>query len=77
MTARSLSAIGPDPNFGDAGTLFNPWVYLGFLAADTSDIVLATAAVVLPLRHPLHTTKYAVPPKATFEKLADLYSESA
>lgn len=48
-----------DPNFGDAGTLFDPWVYLGFLAAATSRIVLGTAAVVLPLRHPLHTAKAA------------------
>lgn len=48
-----------DPHFGDAGTLFDPWVYLGFLAAATSNIVLGTAAVVLPLRHPLHTAKAA------------------
>ncbi|WP_459464603.1 TIGR03571 family LLM class oxidoreductase [Rhizobium sp. No.120] len=42
----------PDP-IGHA----DPWVFLGALAAVTSNIHLATGAIVLPLRHPLHIAK--------------------
>ncbi|MFK0164101.1 TIGR03571 family LLM class oxidoreductase [Rhizobium sp. NPDC090279] len=45
----------PDP-IGHA----DPWVFLGALAAATSDIRLATGAIVLPLRHPLHIAKAAL-----------------
>lgn len=38
----------------------DPWVFLGALAAVTSDIDLATGAIVLPLRHPLHIAKAAL-----------------
>jgi luciferase-type oxidoreductase len=48
-----------DPSFGDVGQIFDPWVYLGFMAAHTCDIALGTAAIVLPIRHPLHTAKAA------------------
>jgi luciferase-type oxidoreductase len=48
-----------DPSFGDAGQIFDPWVYLGFLAASTHTIALATGSIVLPLRHPLHVAKAA------------------
>jgi luciferase-type oxidoreductase len=48
-----------DPTFGDVGQVFDPWVYLGFIAAHTERIALATGSVVLPLRHPLHTAKAA------------------
>lgn len=48
-----------DPSFGDVGQIFDPWVYLGFIAAQTERIALATGAIVLPLRHPLHTAKAA------------------
>ncbi|MET7902307.1 LLM class oxidoreductase [Streptomyces sp. NPDC005355] len=48
-----------DPHFGDTGQVFDPWVYLGHLAASTSSITLGTASIVLPLRHPLHTAKAA------------------
>lgn len=48
-----------DPNFGDNGQIFDLWTYLGFIAAHTSEIALLTGAVVLPLRHPLHTAKAA------------------
>jgi luciferase-type oxidoreductase len=46
-----------DPSFGDVGQVYDPWVYLGWIAAQTRDIALATGSVVLPLRHPLHTAK--------------------
>lgn len=48
-----------DPNFGDVGQVFDPWVFMGFIAAQTERIALGTAAIVLPLRHPLHTAKAA------------------
>lgn len=48
-----------DPNFGDVGQVYDPWVYLGWVAAHTRTIVLATGSIVLPLRHPLHTAKAA------------------
>jgi luciferase-type oxidoreductase len=54
-----------DPTFGDVGQPFETFSYLGFLAAQTSIIALGTAAVILPLRHPLHTAKAA----ATIDQL--------
>ncbi|MET0374025.1 MAG: LLM class flavin-dependent oxidoreductase [Rhizorhabdus sp.] len=46
-----------DPNFGDLGQVYDPWVWLGWIAAHTSTIALATASIIIPLRHPLHTAK--------------------
>lgn len=46
-----------DPSFGDVGQVYDPWVYLSWIAAQTNSIALATGAIVLPLRHPLHTAK--------------------
>src|SRR4029450_10201986 len=48
-----------DPNFGDIGQVFDPWVYLGWIAAHTRSIALATGSIILPVRHPLHTAKAA------------------
>lgn len=48
-----------DPSFGDIGQIFDPFVYLGHMAARTRTITLGTAAIILPLRHPLHTAKAA------------------
>jgi len=45
----------PDP----VGHL-DPWVLLGALASHTSNIALASGAIVLTLRHPLHIAKGAV-----------------
>ncbi|MEQ8357792.1 MAG: LLM class oxidoreductase [Kiloniellaceae bacterium] len=47
------------PSFGDAGQLFDPFVYLGLLAARTERIALGVASIVLPLRHPAHVAKAA------------------
>ncbi|WP_126283573.1 LLM class oxidoreductase [Burkholderia stagnalis] len=49
------SADYPDP----VGHL-DPWVLLGALATRTRDIALASGAIVLPLRHPLHIAKGAL-----------------
>jgi luciferase-type oxidoreductase len=48
-----------DPEFGDVGQIYDPWVYLGYIAAHTQRVALATGSIVLPLRHPLHTAKAA------------------
>lgn len=48
-----------DPSFGDVGQVYDPWVYLGWIAAITRNIALATGAIALPLRHPLHVAKAA------------------
>lgn len=48
-----------DPSFGDIGQVFDPWVWLSWIGAQTEDIALATGSLVLPLRHPLHTAKAA------------------
>ncbi|MCW8934533.1 MAG: LLM class oxidoreductase [Gammaproteobacteria bacterium] len=47
------------PSFGDAGQMFDPFVYLGLLAAKTETIALGVASIVLPLRHPAHVAKAA------------------
>lgn len=47
------------PAFGDAGQLYDPWVYLGFLAAKTQRIALGVSSIILPLRHPAHVAKAA------------------
>lgn len=47
------------PSFGDAGQVFDPFVYLGLLAGVTERIALAVASIVLPLRHPAHVAKAA------------------
>lgn len=47
------------PSFGDAGQTYDPFTYLGFLAAKTENIALATGSIILPLRHPAHVAKAA------------------
>jgi luciferase-type oxidoreductase len=43
--------------FGDVGQVHDPFMYLAWLAAQTGGIALGTAAVVLPLAHPLLLAK--------------------
>jgi len=47
------------PSFGDAGQLFDPFVYLGALAMSTRTIALGVSSIILPLRHPAHVAKAA------------------
>ncbi len=47
------------PSFGDAGQVFDPFVYLGLLAGQTKRIALGVASIILPLRHPAHVAKAA------------------
>ncbi|WP_343730253.1 TIGR03571 family LLM class oxidoreductase [Duganella sp.] len=55
-----------DPSFGDAAQVFETFSYLGYLAGITQNILLGTAAVVLPLREPVLTMKSA----ATVQQLS-------
>jgi len=56
-----------DPSFGDAGQIFDPFVYLGVLSAVTQTIALGVASLILPLRHPAHVAKAA----ASVDQLSD------
>jgi luciferase-type oxidoreductase len=56
-----------DPYFGDVGQIYDPWVYLGYMAAHTENIALGTASIILTLRHPLHVAKAA----ASVDRLSD------
>lgn len=47
------------PSFGDVGQIFDPWVFLGYLAAHTKQISLGTGSIITTLRHPLHVAKAA------------------
>jgi luciferase-type oxidoreductase len=55
---RDVPVFDPN-NFGDAGSVYDPFVNLGFLAGITRNVALGTAAVVLPLRHPMMVAKAA------------------
>lgn len=55
---RDVPVFDPQ-RFGDAGSVYDPFVNLGFLAGVTQRVALGTAAVVLPLRHPLMVAKAA------------------
>ena len=54
------------PSFGDAGQTFDPFTYLGYLAAQTHKIALGVASIALPLHHPVHVAKSA----ATVDQLS-------
>ena len=56
-----------DPSFGDAAQVFETFAYLGYLAGITDNILLGTAAVVLPLRQPWLVKKAA----ATVQQLSN------
>lgn len=56
-----------DPSFGDAGQIYDPWVWLGFIAAQTTDIALATGSIILPLRKGVDLAKAA----ASVDQLSD------
>lgn len=57
LWARDIPLL--DPNFGDAGQLYDPFIYLSYLSVHTQNIALATGSTVLTLRHPLHVAKQA------------------
>ncbi|GKU80077.1 LLM class oxidoreductase [Paenibacillus sp. L3-i20] len=48
-----------DPAFGDAGQVFDPFVYLSYLAARTKNVSLVTGSAIFTLRHPIDLAKAA------------------
>ena len=48
-----------DPSFGDVGQIYDPWVWLGSIASQTSRIALGTGAIILPLRDKIDFAKAA------------------
>jgi luciferase-type oxidoreductase len=46
-----------DPHYGDVAQIFEPLVYIAYLAAATSSIALGTTGIVLPTREPLNLAK--------------------
>lgn len=48
-----------DPEYGDVAQIFEPMVYIGFLAAATSRITLGTTGIVLPTHEPMYLAKQA------------------
>jgi luciferase-type oxidoreductase len=48
-----------DPAYGDVAQVFEPMVYMAYLAAATSRIALGTTGIVLPTREPLILAKQA------------------
>ncbi|GIH72490.1 LLM class oxidoreductase [Sphaerimonospora thailandensis] len=57
LWARDVPLL--DPTFGDAGQMYDPYVWLTHIAAHTSRIGLATGSSVLPLRNPIDVAKAA------------------
>ena len=48
-----------DPAYGDVAQIFEPLVYIGYLAAATSRIALGTTGIVLPTHEPMYLAKQA------------------
>lgn len=48
-----------DPNFGDLGQIYEPLIFLSFIAGQTRNIALGTSSMVVPIRNPLHLAKAA------------------
>jgi luciferase-type oxidoreductase len=55
------------PSFGDAGQMFDPFTYLGYLTGQTKKIALGIGSIALPLHHPVHVAKSA----ASIDQLSD------
>ncbi len=48
-----------DPSFGDLGQVIDPFVWMGYMLNHVKRAALATGALILPLRHPIHVAKAA------------------
>lgn len=60
LWTRDVPLMVPQGHENQASALDDPFVWLAGLACATQRIALGTAAVVLPLRHPLHVAKAAL-----------------
>ncbi|WP_316839768.1 LLM class oxidoreductase [Pedobacter gandavensis] len=48
-----------DPNFGDAGQVYDAFTYLSYLAGQTYNVALGTGSIILPFWHPIALAKTA------------------
>jgi luciferase-type oxidoreductase len=60
LWARDVPLMVPQGSDNTATALDDPFLWLAGLAAATRRIAIGTAAIVLPLRHPLHVAKAAL-----------------
>ncbi|WMJ69449.1 TIGR03571 family LLM class oxidoreductase [Stenotrophomonas sp. 24(2023)] len=60
LWTRDVPLMVPQGPDATASALDDPFLWLGMLAAATQDIVVGSAAIVLPLRHPLQVAKSAL-----------------
>ncbi|MGG0643362.1 TIGR03571 family LLM class oxidoreductase [Sporosarcina gallistercoris] len=56
-----------DPDFGDGGVLYDPFILLAYVVAHTKKLAIGTASAVTTLRHPLHLAKSA----ASLDEMSD------
>lgn len=47
------------PSFGDVGQMYDPWIFLSYIAAHTKNIALGTSSVITSFQHPLNLAKSA------------------
>ncbi|OWQ45801.1 LLM class flavin-dependent oxidoreductase [Roseateles noduli] len=60
LWTRDVPLMIPQGSDNTASALDDPFLWLGALAGATRDIAVGAAAIVLPLRHPLHVAKAAL-----------------
>ncbi|KAF1016846.1 MAG: Alkanal monooxygenase alpha chain [Stenotrophomonas maltophilia] len=60
LWARDVPLMVPQGPDATASALDDPFLWLALLAGATTRIAVGTAAIVLPLRHPLHVVKAAL-----------------
>ncbi len=60
LWTRDVPLMVPQGSDNTASALDDPFLWLAALAASTRRIALGAAAIVLPLRHPLHVAKAAL-----------------
>lgn len=60
LWARDVPLMIPQGSDNTASALDDPFLWLAALAASTRRIAIGAAAIVLPLRHPLHVAKAAL-----------------
>jgi luciferase-type oxidoreductase len=60
LWTRDVPVMVPQGSDNSASALDDPFLWLGALASATTRIAIGAAAIVLPLRHPLHVAKSAL-----------------
>lgn len=60
LWTREVPLMIPQGSDRQTSALDDPFLWLAWLASATASIAIGTAAIVLPLRHPLHVAKAAL-----------------